>query len=232
MSRLAALVSTGALISAWTAGGGGALAATQNPVRLDPLLECREINDPQARLACFDREAAQLAGDGAGRLVAVDVAEVEAVERDSFGLELPSLPRLSMSIFGAGEERGLEASGAERAPSSATERTQSPDAPEATATASPSSAAYHEARVLARNDDGQIDRIALTVEEIRVRGYDTVYVDMTNGQVWEVVGGRGVRRLEGRVRPGTEAVIRRGAVGSYLLQFEGRGPAYRVLRRD
>jgi hypothetical protein len=209
-----------------------ASAAAQEPVRLDPLLACRSIEDGQARLACFDREAARLAGDGSGRLVAVDMEDVEAVERDSFGLELPSLPRLSMSIFGARDERGLEAEGpASEAPPGATVGDDSPAQPSAPA-ARPAPAPEPDARVLARTDDGQIDQIALIVDEVRLRGYDTVYIDMANGQVWEVIEGRNVRRLEGRVRPGTEAIIRRAAVGSYLLQFEGRGPAYRVIRRD
>ncbi len=224
MSRLSALISAGTLIAAWSAGAGVAPAAAQEPVRLDPLLACREIDDAQARLACFDREAAALAGDGGAELVVVDVAEVEAVERDSFGLELPSLPRLSMSIFGVGAERGLEVAGADAEPDG--------DADSTPARGAAAEAEPADARVIARTEDGQIDQIALVVEEVRVRGYDTVLVDMANGQVWEVIEGRNIRRLERRVRPGTEAVIRRGALGSYLLQFEGQGPAYRVIRRD
>ena len=65
--------------------------AQQNP--LDAVLACRAIEDATARLECFDGAVDQLEGASeSGELVTVTRSEIEAVERDSFGLSLPSIP--------------------------------------------------------------------------------------------------------------------------------------------
>lgn len=50
------------------------------------LLACRTLTDSQARLACFDREAAAL---GSNQVVVVERTQVEATQRATFGLSLP-----------------------------------------------------------------------------------------------------------------------------------------------
>lgn len=232
-----ALQALSALLLAGT-GVGALSAAAQEPVRLNSLLACRDIDDPEERLSCFDRESARL--PGAGDLVAVNVAEVKAVERDSFGLELPSLPGLSTAIFGGGDELGLEAGDTGEVGDASQSEPGEPGpvrTADADTQADPAAeAGYSEpdqrSRVLERTGDGQIDRIALAIERVRLVGYDSVFVHMANGQVWEIVEGRNLRRLDRRVSAGDEAVIRRAAMGSYLLRFNGRGSAYRVVRRD
>ena len=64
---------------------------------VDGILSCRGIAETAARLACFDSAAARLAGDrDSGELMTVTRSDVAAVEGDSFGFSMPSLPRLRM----------------------------------------------------------------------------------------------------------------------------------------
>jgi hypothetical protein len=67
---------------------------------VDSILSCREIVSVEARLACFDAAAGTLAtAREAGDIVTVTREDVEAVERDSFGFSMPSLPRFRLPIF-------------------------------------------------------------------------------------------------------------------------------------
>ncbi|MEM7730835.1 MAG: hypothetical protein AAF311_16505, partial [Pseudomonadota bacterium] len=62
------------------------------------LYACAETVDDTERLACFDAVAASLKQtESDGDLVAVSREEIERVERDAFGFNLPSLPRLFRS---------------------------------------------------------------------------------------------------------------------------------------
>jgi hypothetical protein len=79
---------------------GGASAQSSDPI--DDILICQQIVDEAARLACFDAAASRLSGERENGLVAIYRQDVEAVERDSFGFDLPSMPRLSLSMFSRG----------------------------------------------------------------------------------------------------------------------------------
>ncbi|HCR95496.1 MAG TPA: hypothetical protein DIV98_11205 [Oceanicaulis sp.] len=149
-------------------------------------------------------------------------SEVEAVERDSFGLELPSLPRLSLSLFstrdnqletGSGQSGSIQASG-------------STDQGARTAQAAPSEQSGVE--VLRREDDGQINEISLPIDRVERRGFDTIHIHTTNGQVWEITDRVGNRPI--RVRDDSVMVVRRASLGSYLMQIDGRDRSYRVQR--
>ena len=78
----------------------GANAQSADPI--DDILVCQQIADEASRLACFDAAAGQLAQERDNGLVAIYRQDVEAVERDSFGFDLPSMPRLSLSMFTRG----------------------------------------------------------------------------------------------------------------------------------
>ncbi len=69
---------------------------------IDDILVCQQIADEASRLACFDAAAGRLTEERDNGLVAIYRQDVEAVERDSFGFDLPSMPRLSLSMFGNG----------------------------------------------------------------------------------------------------------------------------------
>lgn len=75
--------------------------APQDPEQLQRLLACRAVTGTTARLACFDAAAGALeAAHRDGSLVVVDRAQMDRARRDTFGLDLPALPRLFGSRAG------------------------------------------------------------------------------------------------------------------------------------
>ena len=84
---------------------GSALAQDSPTSRLDPLYLCADNTDDSDRLACFDEAVASLrAAEAGGEVAVVDREIVEAVQRDSFGFTMPSLPRLALPSLGGGDE--------------------------------------------------------------------------------------------------------------------------------
>lgn len=229
LSRLGVSVAALALVAP------GALAFQADPV--DDVLACRAIDDIEARLACFDASAERLASARqSGDIVIVEREDVEAVERDSFGFNLPSLPRFSLSLpnlAGSGsqhqaiaEQNAATGDAAVRVAEAA-----APETPRAAETApEPESAtelADEEVRIVARDNDGNVDVVTMRIERTRVVGYDTTLFYMSNGQVWRQTDDGDVRMWgDGPFY----AEIRRAAMGSYLLRIDGEGRAIRVRR--
>jgi len=227
--RHAASAGIGAASLCFALGGvSHAQSTPQGSQALETLLSCRTVAEPEARLACYDGIVAELGEDGS-EYVMIERSEVEAVERDSFGLNLPSLPRLSLSLFGDGGEslEVTDAGAGQRAASG-------PAAPAQTVDAAPSMAATGDTaggadvRITRRDRSGQIERMELAIDRIERSGIDTIRIYTANGQVWEMidrVGRRPVRASEDSVM-----AVRRASLGSYLMQIDGRGRAYRVER--
>lgn len=173
----------------------------------DPLIQCIGIEDDAERLACFDRVVrAQAAAPSTAADTRVESASVAEAEEETrrFGLPRPSLP--SFLRFG-GEDGERDQAQAEE-PYSVGPETQ----------------------IIERADDGDITMVLMTVAEVTEHGYGTQRFRMTNGQVWEVTGGRSVRipRHQGPL----QAEIRSGLLGGYTLRVNGRGTAVRVRRID
>jgi hypothetical protein len=73
---------------------------TPPPAVVNALLECRKLEDGAARLACFDRAAAELGkATETHELVVLDRAAVNHTKRSLFGLNLPAI-----RIFGSNDE--------------------------------------------------------------------------------------------------------------------------------
>jgi len=72
----------------------------ETPEIVSKLFECRDIAEPDERLACFDREVGRVAEAQASReLVIADREQVKETKRGLFGLKLPKL-----GIFGGSDE--------------------------------------------------------------------------------------------------------------------------------
>ncbi|WP_017930094.1 hypothetical protein [Robiginitomaculum antarcticum] len=150
------------------------------PEVLTQLYKCKELTNDGARLACYDAgvglvEQAQETGD----LVAIDREAAEGIKRDSFGFNIPSLPKLGFPSFGGDDDA---------------------------------------------KDDVTI--VAITRTKTKARGDYIFYTE--NGQVWEQVDGRSLRRApRGN---DNQLHIRKAAIGSFLAQVNGTGPGIRVRR--
>lgn len=71
------------------------------PSPLGALYGCTDLPGDAARLDCFDREIAALrARETAREVVAIDAEVAKELKRDSFGLSLPSLPKLKLPRLG------------------------------------------------------------------------------------------------------------------------------------
>lgn len=89
-----------------TAGLAGAAVARPSPPPtnapvVQAVVDCRKIEDPTRRLACYDAAvAAMSSASSTGDLVTLDRKQRQAVRRQAFGFTLPTL-----SMFDAGEKQ-------------------------------------------------------------------------------------------------------------------------------
>lgn len=224
MTRQGSLLATAAAFAGAVALHAPASAqdAPANP--LAAVIACGQITDDAERLACFDREVATIeSATQTGELVAVDRAAVREIERDAFGFNLPSLPRISLF-------RSLNTADAE--PKQPTLTTQSPDTVE-TADAAPDDATTTQPATPApdrsvADANEPLDRVTLTLARMSERPNGRMRFFMENGQVW-VQTDTGPVRVKSRDLP-TSATIRKAALGSFLMRIDGYGRAIRVSR--
>ncbi len=81
--------------------GAHAQTPTPTPQALTDVYACAQIEDDAARLTCYDGAVGRLRqAESQGEVVAVDRAQAEELERDSFGFHLPSLSRMLPSLGG------------------------------------------------------------------------------------------------------------------------------------
>ncbi|MEM7665959.1 MAG: hypothetical protein AAF250_08900 [Pseudomonadota bacterium] len=75
-------------------------AELKTPEMINQMFECRNIEEPDARLACFDREVGKVyEAQESQEIVIAERTEVDEAKRGLFGLKLPDI-----KLFGGGEE--------------------------------------------------------------------------------------------------------------------------------
>jgi len=80
-----------------------AVAAGEKPEIIERLFDCRKIDNPTERLACFDREVAAVEqAEESNDIVIADREGMQEARRGLFGFILPNV-----KLFGGGEE-GVE----------------------------------------------------------------------------------------------------------------------------
>lgn len=199
-------LTTTALASFGLVGGFGQTAVAQElsaPAEMDALFACQTELDDALRLACFDQAVNTLqAASTSGDLVAISRDDVEDVERDAFGFNLPSLPRLR-GILGLGK------------PDS------SPDN-EVEANSANSSNPEPNAEPL--------DRVMLQVDRWETFNRGRYRFHLTNGQVWIQTESDSLRRPRKDENGVLHVEIRKASFGSFLLKVNGKGRSIRVRR--
>lgn len=89
-----------AVMTLFAASGAGTALAQE--VSLEALLACRAIEDVPGRVECYDAATSRLEqAEAQGEVKIITRAEIEKVQRESFGYRIPSLP-----FFGAGTTPG------------------------------------------------------------------------------------------------------------------------------
>lgn len=72
------------------------------PDTVQSLLACKDINDDTERLACYDTATGRFeTAVETGEVVTVDEQSVKKIEREAFGFNLPSLPKLRNILGGS-----------------------------------------------------------------------------------------------------------------------------------
>lgn len=86
-----------------------AVAQNEDSVSIDEVFACTSIEDALERVACYDAAVGRFkAAEDAGEVTVVAKAEVEEIQREAFGFNLPSLPRFVASRSDSPEETKIE----------------------------------------------------------------------------------------------------------------------------
>ncbi len=76
----------------WAAGAAAAERPADRAQVFKALVDCRAITDSAARLACYDKAAAEIdKAEASGDIVVVDRQQARAARRQAFGFNLPTL---------------------------------------------------------------------------------------------------------------------------------------------
>lgn len=187
---------------------------------LTAVFVCRAETNPQKRLACYDSavgrfEEAQSKGD----LVTISKQQVESVKKDSFGFNIPSIPKLS-GLFGGNKSKPKDSSSPKdnplTRPVEAQKSAERPDMP---------------AKIQPKPDKKtEITELKASIQKTQTFGYKKTRFFLDNGQVWEQIGTYDVRVPKKRNGIAPTAVIQKASLGSFILRINGKGSAVRVKR--
>lgn len=194
---------------AWLVLPGAALAQEpSNGGTVESLLSCRSIEDPQARLTCQDDRLAALSQAlDSGRVVLVEREAIRNVERESFGLSLPSIAGLG-AFFGRGDTDEQVAASAQAETETSAE----------------------DGSVTVFDDAGSVDEIrGLAVERVTTDRVGKMTIYLENGQVWRQTDTASVSVRRSHL-DGLTATISRGALSSYFMTFSHNSRRFRVER--
>jgi len=205
--------------SLFAAVSGPALSVDNNSV-LSSIYACSAITDDKQRLACFDQEVKTVqAAEAKGSIVAVDNAQVQTLQREAFGFNIPSLPKIRIpTLVRLKVARDAQAKGDVKPTESAS--TQALVSKESS---------FNE-QVLEKNKEGEVTKVLFPIAKYKQRASGKFVFYLENGQVWAQTNPQEVRLP--RNPQGLKAEIKRAAMGTYLLRINGKGRAIRVQRRQ
>jgi len=161
-------------------------------------------------------------------VIAVRREDVDTVERDSFGLDLPNLGQLARSVLGNGVNDAVtQADPSQTTGQAGLEGAAPLSREEVLARADAEAATRSGVQVQERDDEGRAIVVQMAIERFEPSGYNQGVFHMTNEQVWTLTRSQS-RRV--RVREGDVAHIRRTSSGIHVLRINGSGSSMRVRR--
>ncbi|MGJ3230386.1 MAG: hypothetical protein ACFE0P_01150 [Oceanicaulis sp.] len=194
------------------AGAQSGPDAGAQPGAVEALLLCRDETEADARLACLDAALAEFdAALETGRLAVVERRQVREVERESFGLTLPSVSGLG-TLF------------ARRS------RDAAPDEPDA---AEPETETLEDGAVVVYARDGGVSEIrSLPVAQVTETRAGLLVITLENGQVWRQTSPSMVRTPRRNDLDGLTARIESGVLGAYFMELSHHPRRFRAERVD
>lgn len=199
---------------------------SDQPEELNAIYACKAKINPDERLACYDAAVGRFeTAQKSGEVVTVSKKEIEKVERDAFGFNIPSLPSLG-NLFGGGDNKPTKIKKTKNALTDPVEKTSSEEAERKLipSTSIPSPAETIQPKV------SKITQITLDIRKTTEFGYEKTRFFMANGQVWEQTDGRKVRVPKARNGQKNTAEISKAIMGSFMLRVNGKGTAVKVRR--
>lgn len=197
------------------------------PDELAAIYSCKSIENGPDRLSCYDNAVGKFEeAEKSGQVVTVDKESIETVERDAFGFNIPSLSL--KKLFGGGKKRSEETKVSEEA--KASEGINPPDVPSSAQAETKVSSKPAAKKKRVKPDTSDVTEVLLTIDRWESLRNKRVRFYMTNGQVWEQIGGSGVRVPKVRNGKPNTAKIIKASLGSYLIRVNEKGRAERVRR--
>lgn len=176
---------------------------------LQGIYACAAIPNDTERLACFDSAVPKVKqAETTGAIIAINSQSIQQLKQEAFGFELPSLLKFRVPPL---PKIGLPKI-AKRSQILPILEAGSPDAN----------------TVLEQKDSGEITKVGFIIERYKQRPNGKYRFYLANGQVWEQTNPANVRIPRNTDR--LIAEIRRAAMGSFLMQINGKGRAIRVRR--
>ncbi len=169
------------------------------------LLACRAMTDPVEKSACYDAavDEIQRVAQGGNVSIVTDV-QIENLERDAFGFNLPSLPKLRLPTLAGVQKHSIDAN-------------------------SVSAKGDGAGTVVSKDNKGEIVKITFDLERMVLRPNGRARFILTNGQSWVQTDNSQIRVSQRRAK---FVEIKKGAIGSYLLRINGVRNAIRVKREN
>lgn len=172
----------------------------------EALVACQSIEAETERLACLDRELANFAeAVESRRVVVIERDAVRALERESFGIEMPGIQRLTGLLRRGGSEL---------------------NGPETETLADGSQVVY-------RADGGVEEMRSLPVTAVRYDRAGMAIVTLANGQVWIQTDSTSFGRVtRARLDNGITADLFPGALGSNFMALSHHPRRFRARRLE
>lgn len=169
------------------------------------LRKCRAITDIATKAACYDAamDTIERVAQG-GKISIITDSQIENLERDAFGFNLPSLPKLRLPTLIDVQKHAIE-------------------------TGSNNAQGKGAGRVVRKDKKGEIVRIAFDLDRMEERPNGRMRFVLANGQSWLQTDSSQIRVSKRRAK---FVEIRKGAIGSYLLRINGEKNAIRVKREN
>lgn len=194
-------------------------ATTEETPEISAIFACQTETDAMKRLACYDEAVGRFeTAKEQGEVVTISKQQVEAVKKDSFGFNIPSLPKLG-SLFGSKKTADAKPENTLTAPVNVQKTSKTKD--------KKVKIKPQKSEALASNE---IKEITIDIQKIQEFGYKKLRVFLVNGQVWEQTDSSRIKLPRSRKSDHGSATVRRAALGSYLMQINGKGKAFRVKR--
>jgi len=195
-----------------------ALAQTKSSVQskeMSVLFACQFEKNASKRLECFDKAVNRLQqAKNQGEIITITKNQIKEVEKNSFGFNIPSLPKIS-NIFKTGkDDTNLHSQPIEKEASENEENLSQKLTNQEKKT----------------KETGSIKKVKYDIKNIQTFGYKKKRIFLQNGQVWEQTGSRDIRIPKVRNGFANQAHITEASLGSFLLRVNGRGTAIRVKR--